>query len=180
MFEKEAEEYVKAFTDRSHIWSNDKLMQLQLREAYKDGAELGCKKANEELEEKISVLLSCKNCPENKDGLICQKEYEGKCLAQKIQYIKELKEENAELRTKTTALENANRAMIKELDEMTSGGVSVLENVVRSKEQLAKAKGIIKNLLDVAKFYNKHRDRGAIMDITPIYDAEQFLKEETE
>lgn len=47
MFEKEAEEYVKAFTDRSHIWSNDKLMQLQLREAYKDGAELGCKKANE-------------------------------------------------------------------------------------------------------------------------------------
>lgn len=52
----------------------------------------------EELEQKISVLLSCKNCPENKDGLICQKEYEGKCLAQKIQYIKELKEENAELK----------------------------------------------------------------------------------
>ena len=47
MFEKEAEEYVKAFTDRSHIWSNDKLMQLQLREAYKDGAEFGYNKANE-------------------------------------------------------------------------------------------------------------------------------------
>ena len=29
MFKKEAELYVKAFTDRSHIWSNDKLMQLQ-------------------------------------------------------------------------------------------------------------------------------------------------------
>lgn len=47
MFEKEAEEYVKAFTDRSHIWSNDKLMQLQLREAYKDGAVFGYNKANE-------------------------------------------------------------------------------------------------------------------------------------
>jgi hypothetical protein len=47
MFEKEAEEYVKAFTDRSHIWSNDKLMQLQLREAYKDGTEFGYNKANE-------------------------------------------------------------------------------------------------------------------------------------
>ena len=47
MFEKEAEEYVKAFTDRSHIWSNDKLMQLQLREAYKDGAEFVYNKANE-------------------------------------------------------------------------------------------------------------------------------------
>ena len=47
MFEKEAEEYVKVFTDRSHIWSNDKLMQLQLREAYKDGAEFGYNKANE-------------------------------------------------------------------------------------------------------------------------------------
>ena len=51
-----------------------------------------------ELEEKISILLSCKNCPENKGGYICQKEYEDKCLAQKIQYIKELKEENAELK----------------------------------------------------------------------------------
>jgi len=42
---------------------------------------------------------------------------------------------------------------------------------------LTKAKELLKNLLDVAKFYNKHRDKGAIMDITPIYDAEQFLKE---
>ena len=47
----------------------------------------------EELEEKISNLLSCKNCSENKGGFICVKEYENKCLAQKIQYIKELKEE---------------------------------------------------------------------------------------
>ena len=39
-----------------------------------------------------------KNCPENKDGLICQKEYENKCLAQKMQFIKELQQENAELK----------------------------------------------------------------------------------
>lgn len=51
-----------------------------------------------ELEEKISILLSCKNCPDNKGGYICQKEYEDKCLAQKIQYIKELQKENTELK----------------------------------------------------------------------------------
>ena len=55
------------------------------------------KKKNAELQEKISVLLSCKNCPENKGGWGCEKEYENKCLTQKIVYIKELKEENAEL-----------------------------------------------------------------------------------
>ena len=53
-----------------------------------------------DLEEKISILLSCKNCSENKGGFICAKEYEGKCLAQKIEYIKELQKENAELKTK--------------------------------------------------------------------------------
>lgn len=50
-----------------------------------------------ELEEKISVLLSCKNCSENKGGFICAKEYENKCLAQKIELIKELEEEKCEL-----------------------------------------------------------------------------------
>ena len=54
-------------------------------------------KQNAELQEKISILLSCKNCPENKGGWICEKEYEDKCLTQKITYIKELKEENCEL-----------------------------------------------------------------------------------
>ena len=62
---------------------------------YLAGAE-SREKRIDELEEKISVLLSCKNCPENKGGFICQKEYEDKCLAQKIQYIKELQEENTE------------------------------------------------------------------------------------
>ena len=53
------------------------------------GFEIICKE-NKELEEKISILLSCKNCPENKGGWVWAKEYEDKCLAQKIQYINEL------------------------------------------------------------------------------------------
>lgn len=56
------------------------------------------KKENAKLQEKISVLLSCKNCPENKGGWICLKEYENKCLTQKIEFIKELKKENAKLK----------------------------------------------------------------------------------
>ena len=55
------------------------------------------KKENAKLQEKISVLLSCTNCPENKGGWGCEKEYENKCLTQKIVYIKELKEEKCEL-----------------------------------------------------------------------------------
>lgn len=50
-------------------------------------------KENAELREQISTLLSCSNCPDNKGGYVCEKEYNDKCLAQKIQYIKELKEE---------------------------------------------------------------------------------------
>ena len=64
--------------------------------SYKDeNAEL--EKENAKLQEKISVLLSCKNCPENKGGWICAKEYENKCLTQKIEFIKELEEEKCEL-----------------------------------------------------------------------------------
>lgn len=71
-----------------------------------------------DLEKRISVLLSCKNCPDNKGGLICQKEYEDKCLAQKIQYIKELKEENAELKEQTKKMKCCGNC--KHRDDMTS------------------------------------------------------------
>ena len=70
-----------------------------------------------ELEKKISVLLSCKNCPENKGGFICQKEYEDKCLAQKIQYIKELQEENAELKTRVREQSERISELTQELDD---------------------------------------------------------------
>lgn len=74
-----------------------------------------------ELEKKISILLSCNNCSENKGGYICQKEYEDKCLAQKIQYIKELKEE-------IEALANVN---------------------IKAQNIIGKAKDLIRNLLRV-------------------------------
>lgn len=50
-------------------------------------------KENEQLKKEISVLLSCANCSENKGGYICGKEYNDKCLLQKIEYIKELEEQ---------------------------------------------------------------------------------------
>lgn len=50
-------------------------------------------KENAELKAQINVLLSCSNCTENKGGYICEKEYNDKCLLQKIEYIKELKEQ---------------------------------------------------------------------------------------
>ena len=74
-----------------------------------------CLKENKELQEQISILLSCKNCPDNKGGYICEKEYNDKCLAQKIQYIKELKEEIAELQDTETMLKTLkDRGVIKE------------------------------------------------------------------
>ena len=93
MFEKEAEEY--ALANRSMCVEGDNADLL--KDVFLDVAEPREKRIAE-LEEKISILLSCKNCPENKGGLLCQQEYEDKCLAQKIQFIKELQEENAELK----------------------------------------------------------------------------------
>lgn len=66
-----------------------------------------------ELEEQISILLSCKNCPDNKGGFLCQKEYEGKCLSQKTQYIKELKEEIAELKEQNNKAKELIRNIIR-------------------------------------------------------------------
>ena len=137
MFEEEAEEiakdiYIHHFDDDVNYPDVLKAITVGVQK----GAEHGYNKANEELEEKISVLLSCKNCPENKDGLICQKEYEGKCLAQKIQYIKELKEENAELKEKLKP-ENCLKLLAKE------GYIKF------TSDQLTKAKEIIEELYNI-------------------------------
>ena len=77
-------------------------MRSRIAELEKEKCELlgiiqGKDKVVQELKEKISILLSCKNCPENKGGWICAKEYENKCLPQKIVYIKELKKEKRKL-----------------------------------------------------------------------------------
>lgn len=110
MFEKEAKERARKIEENQTLgvydsdedyardsgWNDGEVAGYE--EGFKDGAEFGYNKLNEELKEKISVLLSCKNCPENKGGWICAKEYENKCLAQKIVFIQELKKENAKLK----------------------------------------------------------------------------------
>lgn len=78
--------------DSPNDWANIvQYAEENLDKAFKAITEL--EKENAELKEKISILLSCKNCPENKGGWICAKEYENKCLAQKIEFIKELQEQ---------------------------------------------------------------------------------------
>lgn len=110
-----------------------------------------------ELEEKISVLLSCKNCPENKGGWICAKEYENKCLAQKIVFIQELKKENAKLKKE---LKISQRCW------QDQKNISLNANC-----SLHKAKEIIKDFILMAKV-ERLKDRYETVD-----EAEQFLKE---
>ena len=91
------------------------------------------------------------------------------CIEWFADRIADLEKENAELKTKVTALENANRAMVKELNDTTSGGLSVLENVVRSKEQLTKAKELLKQWMQTLK-------ASSCDNINIVTDTEQFLK----
>ena len=96
MFEKEAEDNKPpyafcSFNTKCELWKSG------FCQGAKFGYSKGLAEGRKELEEKISVLLSCKNCPENKGGFICVKEYEGKCLSQKIEFIKELEKEKCEL-----------------------------------------------------------------------------------
>lgn len=113
-----------------------------------------------ELEEKISVLLSCKKCPENKGGWICVKEYENKCLAQKIVFIQELKKENAELKKE---LKISQRCW------QDQKNISLNANC-----SLHKAKEIIKDFILMAKVEHL-KDRYETVD-----EAEQFLNSEVE
>ena len=113
-----------------------------------------------ELEEKISVLLSCKNCPENKGGWICAKEYENKCLAQKIVFIQELKKENAKLKKE---LKISQRCW------QDQKNISLNANC-----SLHKAKEIIKDFILMAKVEHL-KDRYETVD-----EAEQFLNSEVE
>ena len=113
-----------------------------------------------ELEEKISVLLSCKNCSENKGGWICAKEYENKCLAQKIVFIQELKKENAELKKE---LKISQRCW------QDQKNISLNANC-----SLHKAKEIIKDFILMAKVEHL-KDRYETVD-----EAEQFLNSEVE
>ena len=116
-----------------------------------------------ELEEKISILLSCKNCPENKGGLICQKEYENKCLAQKIQFIKELQEENAELKEKENTVHT--------LDILHKEAVRKYGEV---NDQLTKAKELLNEFMRIGKASDEdfEHDYSELIE-----ETEQFLSE---
>lgn len=82
--------------------------------------------------------------------------------------LAELEKENIGLKTKIIALENANRAMLKELDNMTSGGIGVLKTVVRNKEKLIEAKEILRKFLDA-----KSIEETCVSES----EVEQFLKD---
>ena len=131
-----------------------------------------------ELEEKISVLLSCKNCPENKGGFICVKEYEDKCLAQKIQYIKELKEEIKNLK-KTYCKQRNKRIddLQKENAELKKLKRECETSLCRAEyqynyEQLTKAKELLKELVTLDTYYD--------WNLQLAHDVEQFLNSEVE
>lgn len=86
--------------------------------------------------------------------------------------VNELEKENAELKEKLGDVQMQKAGEKSDL-------VWKLKTANEQKaEQLTEAKKVIKNLLDVAKFYNYYRDKDAVMDITPIYEAEQFLEGE--
>ena len=80
-------------------------------------------KENAELKEKISVLLSCKNCPENKGGWGCEKEYENKCLTQKIKFIKELIEDITEMKEQINKAKEIIKEMLSILPKENIEGV---------------------------------------------------------
>ena len=117
-------------------------------------------KENAELKAQISVLLSCKNCPENKGGYICEKEYNDKCLAQKIQHIKELKQENAELKEKLKP-ENCLKLLAKD------GYIKF------TSDNLTQAKEIIKWFV----WYFREGAPNLVPYKHKVKEAEQFLKE---
>lgn len=115
-------------------------------------------------------------------GFKCQKNCEKSYVMGALDFaelrekqIAELEKENAELKAKANALENANKAMVKELDDMTSGGISVLKNVVRSKEQLVQAKEILRGLYFIVQSRIDYENNTGIAD--EMWRAEQFLKE---
>lgn len=138
-----------------------------LYQAYLAGLEYNNKQIAE-LKEKISVLLSCKNCSENKGGWICAKEYENKCLAQKIAFIKELKKENAQLKSK-------NCWKTCKYAEPKSQWIS---QYIQDVEQLTKAKEIIKKLVN--EFYYLCELYNFATDYECLAEADQFLNSEVE
>lgn len=78
-------------------------ISLELKDAkLQQGFEIICKRIAE-LEKELMHLKGCKTCTDRPKGelaTVCVTEYEGHCIAQKITHIKELQEENKELKAK--------------------------------------------------------------------------------
>jgi len=184
---KEAEEYAREWLYHVkdlelHHKEDYKPEYIRIKEAYLAGAEPREKRIAE-LEHQL-IHRNCLDCSNHSSKLrmrtleLEKENAELKAFKEKqnqdILILKGLterqREENAELKKRVR----------KQSDELYNRFAETefhKENNERHYKQLIEAKELLKNLLDVAKFYNKHRDKGAIMDITPIYDAEQFLKE---
>lgn len=171
--EKEAEEYA----EENQIYVGEYCSYNHLVKAYLVSAEPREKRIAE-LEQKISILLSCKNCPENKGGFICQKEYEDKCLAQKIQYIKELQEEIVELKRENRGIKtcaNCDEYVIGRCCNYPNGVCHhwKLSEKYRNDDELTNAKEIIKKfLLWENDWHNKTESKYELLK-----QAEQFLKD---
>lgn len=196
MFEKEAEEKAEEYANKNVPIDTFGFRSLDdvhydVKQAFLAGLEYNNKQIAE-LEEKISVLLSCKNCPENKGGWICVKEYENKCLAQKIEFIKELEKEKCELLGIIQGKDKVIQELEKENAELKAFKQDCIklteDNVVMAKQrgetaiQLTKAKEIIKDYMTIIK--GSHTTVcGVPEENRTIYvlklneEAEQFLKE---
>lgn len=55
----------------------------------------------------------------------------------------ELEEENEQLKIKIKALESANKAMVKEIDDMSSGGIGILSKITKLEEEKCELLGLI-------------------------------------
>ena len=144
------------------------------------------KKENAELKEKISVLLSCTNCLENKGGWICEKEYENKCITQKIEFIKELEEEKRELLGIIQGKDKVIQELKKENAELKEKYVKECEDtmyvVTDYSKQLNKAKEIIKDYMTIVKGSHTTvcgvpEENRTIYALKLNEEAEQFLNE---
>ena len=123
-----------------------------------------------ELKKKISILLSCKNCPENKGGYICEKEFEGKCLAQKIQYIKELQEENENYRKTAAHQQTQNMERYFENERTKKTALLNLDGWRKSDAKLEKARTLLKQWLQTTH-------AGGCDNVNLGAETEQFLAE---
>lgn len=140
---------------------------IRLQNAYIAGAETREKRIAE-LEQKISVLLSCKDCPENKGGYICEKEYEGKCLAQKIQYIKELQEENENFRKTAAHQQTQNMECYFENERTKKTALLNLDGWRKSDAKLEQARSLLAQWAQTSL-------AGACDNVNLAAETEQFL-----